>query len=352
MTEFENENSYRNYPFAGTAEIRSDDGVEFPSDVFVDALLYPVNPSGRMKLDEFVPSENRFSFSDENNENRVDGVIVGNRGDLTQDGRPAGTVVFGSGLKREVGSGRKWSFSNLWVSSRCVVPVPGPVVFDIEFEGQNVKTVGGFVTVRGEKRLKAIGGSKTIDGVEYQTMRFDFKQKSTREETDKDDKLYIKSIVIVRKPGSMLDFTGGGLYSPGSIPVTCCAHLFLRGLSREDICFQANREEAVSKVFDTCVGGDSDIPDICPVVEDDPETRDKVRSVYDMHVFLTTGDYIGWRNALKITPINGSIEPNTPRVRPSMKYDEAQEEVGKLTRSQLGYGNGIRIEVTGVGVQV
>ena len=46
FAEFENENALRSYPFAGGCVPKGEERSEIPSDVFVDAAIYPVNPSG------------------------------------------------------------------------------------------------------------------------------------------------------------------------------------------------------------------------------------------------------------------------------------------------------------------
>ena len=89
--EYENENALRAYPFASGC-VPSEGEAEIGAGVFVDAMLYPVNPSGALYLSE-VSDKGVFSISDDT------GVIM--------TGSPAGSSVDFhdlSGLDRHVGT--------------------------------------------------------------------------------------------------------------------------------------------------------------------------------------------------------------------------------------------------------
>ena len=126
--EFENENSLRLYPFAAGCVPQSDDSDAIHSGVFVDAAIYPVNPSGPIYLSS-ISEDGIFSISDSNGvimTGSPEGSII-DLFDLSELHRHSGTIQAGSAdvLEEFALSGRRreYTVDNTSFASSCVFPV-------------------------------------------------------------------------------------------------------------------------------------------------------------------------------------------------------------------------------------
>lgn len=125
FTEHENENGLRSYPFAGGTV---DGEYAIPTGLFVDAAIYPVNPSGVVYLSS-VSADGELSVSDDSGvimSGRQSGAVV-ELYDSTPFKRHTGTLVASSedALSEFCGRGVDVEFEadNTAFASACVFPV-------------------------------------------------------------------------------------------------------------------------------------------------------------------------------------------------------------------------------------
>ena len=151
FAEFENENALRSYPFAEGCVPGDND---IPAGVFVDAAIYPVNPSGTVHLSS-ISEDGVFGISDDTGV-IMEGVASGRTVEFTDNsglGRHVGTLVASSAeaLAEFAGRGslREFSSDNAAFSSACVFPVVVDGVTSVSI-GESGKTSGavGFLDER------------------------------------------------------------------------------------------------------------------------------------------------------------------------------------------------------------
>lgn len=337
MAEFENRNSNRNYPFDSRTIVEDDDGVELSTDVFVDAIFYPVNQSSPVRLVEADFSSGKVVVA---SDERCSGTISGNRVEIyTEAGKHFGTIVLGTGIDREMASGRKRTFDNLMFSSACVVPVKINCVTRV-YTSSGVAVDSRIVRMRGVGRLETAAGRELVDGELVDTLRFNVRSpRGGGDMPPSDSRPKLTTLVIVEKSGSVFSATKIGDDS---------ALVRAKALTREDVCYQAHLEDSVSSVYDTCApsSGGPDPGLSCNPCDLPPPTGDRFE-ITGCAVSLVASDLLNYRNPVKITTIGGSFSVDSPRISGSVSKDEAEEEASRLIYSQIGVGNGIRIEIPG-----
>ena len=340
MVEFENRNSNRNYPFDSRTIVEDDDGVEFATDVFVDAIFYPVNQSSPVRLVEADFSSGKVVVA---SDERCSGTIAGNRAEIyTEAGKHFGTIVLGAGIDREMASGRKRTFDNLLFSSACVVPVKMNCVTRV-YTSSGVAVDSRIVRMHGVGRLETVAGRELVDGELVDTLKFNVRSPRGGGDTPpSDSRPKLTTLVIVEKSESVFNATKIGDDS---------ALIRAKALTREDVCYQAHLEDSVSSVYDTCAPspspGGSDPGLSCnPCEPPSPPLGDRFE-ITGCAVSLVASDLLNYRNPVKITTIGGSFSVDSPRISGSVSKDEAEEEASRLIYSQIGVGNGIRIEIPG-----
>lgn len=330
MTEFENSNAYRWYPFSGDSEPVDSDGIALATDVFVDAIMYPIGSVDEVVLSSFdgttgevVASAGGRTFS---------GMFSDGVCELyAESGRHFGTVVGGPGLGRELAAGRKRTFS-LRFASACVVPVVVDCVTSLSVYGSGDMVDSRIASLLGSGRLYTRAAAEKV-GVEYvDTIRFDMSQK--RESASSSDGTKLKTLVVAAKGRTVFDLTG---LSSSSVLVTA------GGLTREDVCYQAHLEDVVSKVVDACA------PEEIDCSPGEIESKSDRHEASGCSVSIVAYDLVNYRNPVKISTVGGEFDPNVPQMSAEMSEDEAQDEIQRLVVSPLGTGNGIRIEIPGAG---
>lgn len=334
MTEFENRNSYRWYPFSSFAQPIDSNKVEFPSDVFVDAIFYPVNADGGVELDEVDFSEGRVSVKC--SDLSASGVFSDGKFELyLDDGRHFGTIVSGAGFARERASGRKMSFSGVSFAPCCVVPVSMDCVTSVSVYGTDVKADGKSLFLGGSGRLKSSVSHDVVDGATVSTFRFDVMLKKDIVQVEQ-KRPKLKTLVVVEHGKTVFDVTE---IDKTSVLITAGK------LTREDVCYQAHLEDPVSKVVDTCPAEDE--------IECNPDSlpsKSSKHNVSGCSVSIVAYDLVNYRNPVKISTVGGEFETNLPEMRGEMSYSDASDEVQKLVGSPIGTGNGVKIEIPGASV--
>lgn len=303
FTEFENENSLRTYPFAACCVPASD--AKIPSDLFVDAVLYPVNPSGSVYLSS-VSADGVFSVSDET------GVIMSGTAsgsvvelyDGTALSRHVGTLVASSAgaLSDFAGRGAEMRFdsSSAAFAASCVLPVV--------IDGVTSVSVGGAGTAAGVVGFAngpddEVRVSSGIDSDGRSTLRFDVVPRIAVDETAS-----IRRIICV---------------VDGKTPFRISRHqasyntvvLTLDNIDKEVVCSAAHRENDY-EMADTCSCKDSskrpghvDIPEHYDCVEvfvpPTPEREEGAENAF----YLVVPNLLNYENPLSITLEDGVVAP-------------------------------------------
>lgn len=295
--EYENENSLRGYPFASGCSLVSEDGREIPADVFVDACLYPINPSGTLYMSG-VSAEGVISVSDDSGV-----VMTGSVGSsrevemyvVSGIRRHVGTLVAKSadGLSAFAFQGVDMAFSReaSAFASSCVFPVvvDGVVSLDVGGIGQKAMVVGFSNDDDDEVRVSkgAVNGHDTI--------RFDVIPRFAT--PDMDSIRQIRCVVDGNTPFRIQKMSDNTVM------------LYLDGIDKESVCAGAHRENAY-EMADTCgcekhAGNSREIPYIRQeVVIDIPYRADSA-------FYLVTPNMPGYGNPISITLKDGVSIPKT-----------------------------------------
>jgi hypothetical protein len=334
MTEFENRNSNRSYPFDGRSAVLDSSGAELATDVFVDAIVYPVSSYGA-RLSEADFSSGRITVVSGDEE--FSGTVSDGKVELfSSSGRHFGTIICGPGIDRELESGRKRAFPDATLSSACVVPIMMDCVTRL-YTRNGVSSDHGHVMLVGKGRLSTTIVTDVVDGEPVDTIRFDVARARDRSEEQSSDKLPRLVDLMVAVRGKSL-FSVSELDS-GSVLVTMAGLL-----DREDVCYHAHLEDPASIVYDTC----PEQPEM-ECAPCDIGYKSEVCQIHGCSVSLQAFDLVNYRNPVKISTVGGTFSMNSPKLYGKDSQSEIEAEVNKLGMSQLGVGNGIRIEIPGVG---
>lgn len=333
----ENENRYRSYPFSESCRPVDTEGVPLDDDVLVDAFLLVRGKTCPVRMSLLDFSSNMVEFS-------CGGVAVASgsftpdstSASLLQNGKPAGTVVFGPGLAREAASGRRREFGETaLLCASCVASVNPKVVSSVSIQGRSVsasapvveftESSGGRLIPRAEKRS---------DG-DFD-LWFDVVSKFEVSERFVDSG--IRRIVVVSDSGSLFsadegDIAGESVYV--SIPT----------MSREDVCARVHLADDIMQVSDTCLADEPEPcnPDSLPVKEE---------SSVDMSgcsVNFMAYDLADYRNPVKFDVVFGTrLSTGAAAVKKGASVNEVSDAVVAASSSSAAPGNGIEISIPGV----
>ena len=345
FTEFENENSLRSYPFAAGCIPADMNGVQIPADVFVDAAIYPVNPSGTVYLSS-VSKDGRFSISDDTGV-IMTGAASGNVvefTDVTDLSRHTGTVVASSSdaLSGFLGFGDDRSFEkdSTKFSASCVFPVviDGVVSVDIDDTGMTAGIVGF-----SNEPTDVVRASSGIRQDGRNTLRFDV---IPFLEQDID---YIKRVICVVDGKT-----------PFRIERHQCSYntvvLRLDGIDKDTVCAAAHRENEY-EMADTC---DCVIPPSEPPVV--PPDTYQIVEVYippdktgeeggipegaDNAFYLVVPNLVNYINPISITLEDGVVVPKTKE--PDLVIDGNTAELAESATIDEISSKGVIVQVPGL----
>lgn len=380
FTEFENENRYRSYPFSESASLEDTDGFVLSQDVVVDAILYPVNPSGLVRLTRLDFLDGVIEFSDDS------GVVASGRipssgrsawvydvagfedhtcGGIPAVGKPVGRVVFGPGLERETRTGRAHLYDGAVMAPSSVCPIAYSGVRSITVEGgvaavlpclsnmspSSVRLEDRMVGLVGEGRL--VSRTATLGGKTYlwfdvlqdysDTTGVEVYDETIYKAQDRKDTIAVKTLVVAAEAKSLFDISSIG---GNDILVTMGA------LDREDVCYQANREAVSSKArIDVCpdVGG-GDMPCNPEEGEVPPKREERIVVSGAADVGLLTPDLANYKNPVWIGSGGGAhSHPQYPRITDDMSEAAAVSEIQKLHGNPVVSGGGLEIAIPGAG---
>lgn len=314
--EFENENAIRSYPFASGC-LPAEGENEIAPGVFVDAVLYPVNPVGVVYLSR-ISSEGVFSVSDETGvimEGSASGKYV-ELTDVSNLKRHVGTLVASSAdsLAELAGRGvdRSYNAEETSFASSCVFPVVIDGVTSISVGDAGV--VSGDVSFSNGKS-DDIRVSSGISGDGRSTLRFDVLPRPGAS-----DDASIRRIICV--VDGETPFRIQKLFDPehpenyGYNTVV----LSLEGIDRDVVCAAAHRENDF-EMADTCdckppLPRDKELPEAYQLEEvfippDESGTEGGVPEGSENAFFLVVPNELGYLNPLSITLEDGVVSPRT-----------------------------------------
>ena len=346
FAEFENENALRSYPFAEGCVPTGEEDSEIPSDVFVDAAIYPVNPSGAVYLSG-ISETGVFSISDGT------GVIMEGTAngrnvefyDLSGLGRHVGTLVASSAeaLSEFAGRGsrREYSQENAAFAAGCVFPVVIDGVTSMSVM-ESVKTAG-VVAFSNSKSDDIRVSSTTKDGLK--TLRFDVLPRPGSKDSGS-----IRRIICV--------VDGQTPFRIDRISYNTI-RLYLLNMDRDGVCASVRRENHF-EMADTCKCEKDPLPDeeslpehyhleevFIPPDEEDGRPEGGIPEGADNAFYIVVPNVMGeGRNPLSITLEDGAVSPRTEDLKVVVQGDSADLAEGEMLDEMTS--KGVVIQVPGL----
>ena len=356
--EYENENELRFYPFAAGSVFPDDEDLVIPPGVFVDASLYPVNPSGNLYLSE-ISDRGVFSVSDDTGvimTGEQKGSMVDFR-DLSGMDRHVGVLLASSEeALSEVayrGTTRSYSPANTSFAASCVFPVviDGVVSLDVGGTGMVSREVAFSNGPRDDIRVS----SKRMPGIRRNSLRFDVLPRPGV----KDD-MSIKRIICV--VDGKTPFRISHMYNPnhpemGGYNVV---RLSLDGIDKDVVCAAVHRENQF-EMSDTCscqpgpLPEKEDIPEAYQLVEvyippdeEDGQPEGGLPDGADNAFCLVVSNEIGEDagNPLSITLEDGVVTPKTDSLK--VNANGSSVEVAEEEFLDSVTSKGVVIQVPGL----
>lgn len=347
FTEFENENALRAYPFAAGCDAAATAESAIPVGLFVDAALYPVNPTGTVYLSG-VTEDGVFVVSDDTGE-IMSGIQSGNTVelyDLSALRRHVGTLLAAdeetlTEFARR-GDAREYTADQTAFASGCVFPVvldgvrsltvgeEGPVAGAPEFEN------GASDSIRISSGLRADG---------LQTLRFDV---LPRPGVTADDS--IRRIICV--------VDGQTPFRIEKLPGNTAGHadntilLTLDGVDKGVVCTAAHRENAY-EMADTCkcekdpLPTHAELPEAYQLEEVFIPPDDANPEGADNAFWLVVANLLGYDNPLSITLEDGSVAPKTEELKVVVEGTTADLAEGEMLDDMTS--KGVVLQVPGLG---
>lgn len=312
--EFDNENALRSYPFAAGCVLPSKGSLAIPPGLFVDAAVYPVNPSGVVYLSS-VSEDGVFSISDDL------GVVMAGKanGDLVElfsisdSERYMGTLMASSGEAlsdfANVGAPREYRQEQTAFAASCVFPVVVDGVLDV--------SVGGTGSVRDSISF-ANGMSDTMrvsSGIQSgkRTLRFDVLPRPSPPDLNSIKRI---TCVVDGKTPFRISRSDG---------VNNVVALSLYGIDRAAVCGAAHRENSF-EMSDTC-GCEKNIPSGRTLPDTYQSISVDIPYVSHNAFFLVVPDAMGYDNPLSLTLEDGAVSPKTED--PKVVVDGLSAEVAE-----------------------
>lgn len=326
---FENLNSYRNYPFSETANLNDVQGVPFAVDIFVDAFLYPVVASPTRVLLTLVDFSRGgyVEISLEGLKETISGSFDGSAVELYDSlGRHAGTLSCGPGWQRELPTGRVRMFDGAEFAPSVLSPIPYDGVVSLSFD--EARTTRKHIELVGDGCITPVLEEKPY-GPE---LHFD-----VQDDYVPDTSPVVRQVLFAAIGRTLFDITD---QSEDTVLATTPL------LDREDVCWQAHQEDAVSAIVDTCADESNDV---CPAEEPPFKIQEIWKcpsAVGDLN--LVAEDIVGLKNSLHIVPVEGFTKSNSPQISEGMSPDAMYKEASKLLTRPTQVGNGIRISIPGL----
>jgi hypothetical protein len=335
--EYENENELRQYPFAAECA-RGEGELSIPTGLFVDAMLYPVNPSGSLYLSGVL--EGVFSISDDTGP-IMSGTASGSSVELydtTGLHRHVGVLVASSAEAladfAAMGGERRYSRFQTEFASSCVVPVVIDGVVTMDVAGSGTVTGAAYFSNPGNGVVRACGGVGS-DGRDV--LRFDVLSKMVKTVGS------IRRIICVvdgKTPFRIVKLEDGG----NTVAV------MLEGIDKEVVCAGAHRENDY-EMTDTCecdkrTTEQGDLPDTYQLEEVYiPPTSGNPYGA-DNAFYLVAPNMAGYSNPVSITLQDGMVVPDVDG--PSVNVDGWSATVSEGELADKVSSKGVVIQVPGL----
>lgn len=336
LTEFENENSLRNYPFAEFCRPVDEDGAEIGTGIFIDAVLYPINSSGSIYLSG-LSKDGVVSISDDT------GVIM--TASLVADSDHLEFYEV-SGLKRHVGTllspsaeslaafvngglARSFTATATTFSASCVFPL----------------VVDGITSL-------AVGETGTVDqSISFENAASDTIRVSTG--TRKDGRQTLRFDVIPPvKPSVLTSIQHIICVVDGKTPFRIrrfpengnTVELYFNGIGKEEVCADAHKEDAYQQA-NTCPCQDSSDSSSSPRVI--PETYQAtvvdIPFKADGAFYLVVPNSLGYANPLSITLTDGETVPKLTGVTTTVSGGSASINADQFSDNVTSKGAIIQV---------
>jgi hypothetical protein len=336
LTEYENQNRRRHYPFVDNATMKDDDGMALPADFLVDAHLYPLDPSGGVYIAK-ITGGTTIQFADTVTR-AVLGEAVYSKGAATAEvmepgiyGRQVGLLVFGPGVADIIrGRGqRTFQPEATTLTPTAYTPIKqvgvrgirladGTLITgDISFEGRD----GVMITSR-------IDGGKHI-------LRFDVLGVPPNMEDCGEDPL-ICTIVVERASGSRFVTSK---YDDYTLALTA------NGLTLDDICEAGN---ARRRRDDTDPCGAPSEPSVPTPPGDETTHRFEICDMRVGTFMIVTPSTVGNRNPIVVRPLEVSTMPNRLTLPPVTTIDDATAAAERFCSPEVISG-GLIMGFQGIG---
>lgn len=346
FAEFENENALRSYPFAEGCVSPDNEDAAIPVGVFVDAAIYPVNPSGVLYLSEI--SEFRVFRISDGSGVIMEGTAEGRNVefyDLSGLRRHVGTLVASSedALSEFAGRGslREYSQENTAFASACVFPVVIDGVTSISVS-ESAKTAGavGFSNSKSDD----IRVSSAIKNGR-KTLRFDVLPRPGENGSGS-----IRRIICV--------VDGQTPFRIDKIAYNT-VRLSLANLDMDTVCSSVHRENHF-EMADTCKCDKDPLPDeeslpefyqleevFIPPDEENGQPEGGIPEGADNAFYLVVPNIMGeGRNPLSITLEDGAVSPKTEDLKVVVQGDTADLAEGEMLDDMTS--KGVVIQVPGL----
>lgn len=344
FAEFENENALRSYPFAEGCVPGDND---IPAGVFVDAAIYPVNPSGTVYLSS-ISEDGVFGISDDTGV-IMEGVASGRTVEFTDNsglGRHVGTLVASSAeaLAEFAGRGslREFSSKNAAFSSACVFPVVVDGVTSVSI-GESGKTSGAVGFSNGDGEDIRISSGTLEDG--RKTLRFDVLPRPGVKESGS-----IRRIICVvdgQTPFRIMKL------SPNTVKLS------IANLDRDGVCSSIHRENNL-EMADTCKCDKDPLPEgdplpeayqleevFIPPDEEPGQPEGGEPNGNDNAFYLVVPNIAGEGvNPISITLVDGEVSPKTEDLKVVVDGNDADLAEGEMLDKMTS--KGVVIQVPGL----
>ena len=335
FTEFENENALRNYPFASGCTVKDTKGVQISAGTLVDAVLYPINPTGTLYLSR-IDTDGTVSISDSTGIVMTAKMKYGSATlefyDTSVFRRHVGTIIASSSAALAVlvntYESRIFRAAETTFAASCMFPIVNDGVLSINVN--NSGSIDGEVVFANTKNDTVRVSTNTTGD----KLRFDVVPQPRTIQLDSIQHIYC---IVDGKTPFRLQKLGSNIIN-----------LYLDNLDRQDICSDAHREDALA-TRDTCDCDSSSspcTPDIDPPV-DIPETYQvevvDIRHDTDGAFYLAVPNMTGYDNPISITMKDGVTIP----IRDiEITSDAYADNIDSLTNSTTS--KGIVIQVPGL----
>lgn len=332
--EFENENSLRSYPFVATASPSVETTDKVPIGVFVDASIYPVNPSGALYLSG-VTKNGEFTVSDDS------GIIMSGVAknsyvelhDMSPFKRHVGTLQASSSdaLSEFANRGVDREFNRVETTflSSCVFPIVINGVTSLNI-GDSGAQDGNIQFTNSSADTIRISSSCACDG-KNNTLRFDVLPRPEVAEEN-----FVKRIICIVDGQTPFRIAR-------SEQAFNVIFIYFEGIDKESVCSAAHRENQY-EMADTCSCSNNNTSQSDPISlkevyqrlevlippGEDAQDRSESQNGACNAFYLVSPNMSGYSNPISITLEDGNISPKTENVKVETNGEHVEVAEGEL----------------------